>query len=420
MAERLGIQPRDVLVSINNQPVRDVLDYRYLTSDRHFTVRVRRDGRVQELTVRASSDEPFGLEFEEELFDGLRTCENNCIFCFYEQMPKGLRPSLYVKDDDFRLSFAHGNYITMTNVTDDDLDRICSQRMSPLYVSVHATEPELRARLLGNGRAGCIMDQLARLADARIAVHAQVVLCPGINDGCHLDRTIRDLASLHPCVASIAIVPVGLTRYRAGLPRLRPVDGASATQVIRSCKHWQREFKQCLGTRLVFPSDEFYHLSGTSLPSDEAYEGYPQFEDGVGLSRLFLEELRLLCRRRMRKPFEQARYILVTGVLAAPLIERLASFLNGLDGIRAEGCIIKNKFFGESVTVAGLLTGEDIADALRNTSREQRALIPAAALNENRFLDGMTLCDLQRAVPAVVTVVQPSPRAVAEQVLTAH
>ncbi|MHB1190487.1 MAG: DUF512 domain-containing protein, partial [Armatimonadota bacterium] len=367
--DEAGILPGDELVSINSRPVRDILEYQYLAAEDELTLVVRRGEET--LTFHLSEDPD--LEFEAELFDGLHSCRNRCVFCFLEQMPKGLRKSLYVRDDDYRLSLAHGNYITLTNVSDEELLRITSQRMSPIYVSVHTTDPELRARMLGNPKAARIMEQLRTLADARITMHAQIVLCPGINDGEQLDRTVRDLAALHPWVASVAVVPVGLTRYREGLTPLTPVDADLACGIVESCANRQKRFRRELGTRLLFPSDEFYLHAGVEPPSAGAYEGFPQLEDGIGISRLFLNEV-----RRARVP--AGGYALVTGTLAAPLVQRLADRLSEADRVSARVEAVENNFLGETVTVAGLLAGRDIA--VRHFEEDETVLIPDVALNE--------------------------------------
>ena len=411
-AWKAGIRPGDELLSVNRQRVRDILEYAFLSADVPLRLEIRRNGTVRSLRIRRDPDDGLGIEFGEELFDGVRSCRNKCIFCFLRQMPKGLRKSLYVRDDDFRLSFAHGNYVTLTNLGDDDIERICAQRMSPLYVSVHATDPELRARVFRGPGAANVMDRLRKLADGRITMHAQIVLCPGVNDGPHLERTVRDLASLHPWIASIAIVPVGLTRYRQGLYPLRSVDSRLATRVLTQVSRRQREFRESLGTRLVFESDEFYLLAGRRFPSRGAYEGFPQLEDGVGMSRLFLEELRRMKSSLGRKRLRPGGYVLVTGVLAAPMVSDLASALNAIEGVRARVCIVRNKFLGESVTVAGLLAGCDVADALADSAPDERIIIPAVALNEGRFLDDVTISDLERCTSRRIIVTPPSPIAV--------
>jgi putative radical SAM enzyme (TIGR03279 family) len=408
-AAKLGLRPGDELLSVNSEPVSDVLDFRFKIAESVVAVVVRRNGKRYVGYIFKEPEEDLGVEFEEELFDGLRTCSNNCIFCFLKQMPSGLRESLYIRDDDFRLSFAHGNYITLTNVSEEDMNRICSQKMSPLYVSVHATEPDLRAYMMGNKKAGRIMDQLRRLAEARITVHTQIVLCPGINDGENLSRTVHDLASLHPCVSSIGIVPVGLTKYRDGLPQLRPVDKGVAEEVLESCRGWQAEFKRKLGTRLVYAADEFYLLAGVDFPPANAYEGYPQFENGIGICRVFLDELKSL--RRIKPRILPGHYIMVTGVLAKNLVEMLADYLSNIPGVSANVRTVENAFLGDSVTVAGLLSGRDIADALSDIDFEAKVLIPDVAVNGSVFVDGMTIAELESRISSSVTVVPSFPRA---------
>ena len=409
-----GVRPGDELLSIDSRPVRDILDYRFRTAEEQLVLTVRRGAQNCEYHIFKKAEEDLGLEFEEELFDGLLACGNNCIFCFYDQMPRGLRESLYVKDDDYRLSFAHGNYVTLTNLSDGDMERICEQRMSPLYISVHATEPDLRVRILRNDAAGRVMEQLRALANARIRMHAQVVLCPGVNDGDHLERTVRDLALLHPSVASIALVPVGLTKHREGLPALEPVGKELAREVLDSCARWQKRLKRSLGTRFVFASDEFYLLAGGSFPSAAAYEEFPQLEDGIGICRIFLDELRQLGRGAAGRHIRAGRYVLVTGMLASPVVQQLADLLNGFDRVSARTCIVENKFLGETVTVAGLLAGCDIAGALCDVREQEEVLVPAIALNNDRFLDDMTVSELQARVSGTINVVPPSPKAVLE------
>lgn len=406
-----GLRPGDQVVTINSQPVRDILDYNYLCMNEDIEVQVLRDGELLEFDIYLDDEDP-GIEFADDLFDGVHTCKNSCIFCFLQQMPKGLRKSLYVRDDDYRLSLAHGNYITLTNLSDEELGRICSQRMSPIYVSVHTTEPELRECMLNNKTAGRIMEQLRKLAEARITMNTQIVLCPDVNDGEHLDRSVHDLASLHPWVMSIGVVPVGLTKYREKLHPLHTFDRDSARQVIDVCTKWQGEFKRTLGSRLVFPSDEFYLLAGVDFPTASAYEGFPQLENGIGLSRVFLEELKSVSRSIARKRLRSGNYVLVTGTLASPLVEKLAVVLNSVDGVCARVCAVKNEFLGDTVTVAGLLSGGDVANAIQDIPEEDEVLIPDIMLNGERFLDDLTMDDLRQRSRARITEVPSSPRGV--------
>jgi len=415
-AAEAGLEPGDELVGLNSLRLRDILDYRFESAEARVAIEFRRNGRLHRSLVEKDPCADLGLEFEDELFDGLHTCENRCIFCFLHQMPGGLRPSLYVRDDDYRLSFTQGNYITLTNLTDEEMDRICSQKMSPMYISVHATDPELRARMFRNRRAGRIMEQLDRLAEARITMHTQILVCPGVNDGEYLKRSIRDLSELHPWVASIAVVPVGLTKHRAGLAALRSVDGPLAREVMDLCLRQQRESRSRLGARLVFPSDELYLLSGQRIASREAYEGFPQLEDGVGLSRIFLNELAIVRRRLNNRVPRPGRYMLVTGVLASGLVGQLVDILNRIPEVAARMRIVVNDFLGETVTVAGLMAGRDIARALAGVDPGEQVLVPSVALNGDRFLDDMTLAALQAATRADVRAIAPSPAAAWEHV----
>ncbi len=373
----------------------------------------RRDGTEVIFEVEKDVDEDLGMEFTKDIFGGgeARVCGNHCVFCFVDRLPPGLRPALYVKDDDYRLSFLHGNFVTLTNLSPADLDRILALRLSPLYVSVHATEPEVREALLGNPRAGRVMDQLAELARGGITVHAQVVVCPGLNDGAHVDRTIADLAALRPSIASVGIVPVGLTAFG---PQGSPVRGATRAEkaaTLEACLAWH----QRLGG-FVFPADEFFLDLGLGLPKAAFYQGYPQLQNGIGLGRVFLDDLAKLERRLDRAgPREcHGSFIVVTGHLARPLLEPATRVVAGLSGLGGAVLEAGNEFLGSAVTVAGLLSGSDVARAVRtHDARVGRAagldgtavpgvrtpvLVPGAALRagSDEFLDGTTLAELAR------------------------
>jgi len=409
-AERAGIEPAagcgagDRLISIAGAPVRDYVDYRFLSAEERVEIVILKPGGARlAITVEKHPDEDLGLDFAGELFDGMRLCRNRCLFCFYDQLPKGLRESLYLRDDDFRLSFLHGNFITLTNLSAADLARICRQRLSPLYVSVHATEPGLRRRILGNPRAPDLLAQMRRLAAGGIEMHAQVVLCPGINDGEALSRTVADLAELHPAVASVAVVPVGLTRHRAGLPDLRPVESAGAARLLKRVYRWQADFLARFGSRFVFAADEIYLLAGEKFPAAAEYEGFPQRENGVGLARLFLDELRPVRRLRPadfraaagRPPAAGLRVTLVTGMAARGLVGKLAAKMRR-QGVRAQVVAVENRLLGERVTVAGLLAGQDLAAALVGRELGDVVALPASALRDGEFLDGLRVKDLSR------------------------
>ncbi|MDR7402935.1 MAG: DUF512 domain-containing protein, partial [Armatimonadota bacterium] len=295
-AARAGLGKGDVVLSVNGQPLQDVLDYRYLCAEPHVRLEVRRpDGTVLLLETEKDVDQDLGISFTAATFDGIRRCRNRCLFCFVDQMPGGLRPGLYVKDDDYRHSFLYGNYITLTGLRADDWQRIRRLRLSPLYVSVHTTNPVLRARLMGTPRAAPIMDRLRRLAEEGIRFHAQVVLCPGWNDGPELERTGRDLAGLYPAVESVAAVPVGLTAHRQGLPPLRGYTAAEARAVLAQVDTLRAENMSRLGTPLLYAADEFYALAGRPIPAARYYGDFPQLENGVGLVRRFLDTAARAC-----------------------------------------------------------------------------------------------------------------------------
>ena len=389
IAAELGLRPGDVLLSINGHILRDVIDYRFYGAEEELELvavsplcpwdkvpravgpnyRVERNGERIVYEVERGYDQELGLEFAEPTFDGLRRCNNRCEFCFLKGMPPGMRRSLYVKDDDYRYSFLFGNFITLTNLTEDDWDRLAEQRLSPLYVSVHATDLALRRRILGSLAAPDVMEQLKRLGSLSIQVHAQIVLIPGLNDGQHLARTVADLAALYPTVQSIAVVPLGLTKYHRGPFRVyRPEE---AGPILTQISAWQREYRRQYGLNLVYASDEWYLLAGLEVPPAEEYDGFPQLENGVGLTRVFLdEEFRVSgCE------FRVGRVTLVCGTLIAPLLERKAAELSE---VAVELVPVENRFFGATVTVSGLLTGRDVIEALRDHDLGDLVFLPRA------------------------------------------
>ncbi len=403
IAAALGLRAGDRVVAINGRPPRDLLDYKWaLTSDR-VRLSVGRDSQdVVCCDIQKPAEEELGLTFTSPVFDRVMTCRNRCVFCFLDQLPPGLRPGLYVRDDDYRLSFLQGNFVTLTNLEGEDFRRIEEYRLSPLYVSVHATDPERRGALLGTARPEPIMPALKRLARAAVGVHAQIVLCPGLNDGKVLEETLEDLATLGPAVLSIGLVAVGLTRHREGLPRLELMTRGDSEAVLDRVGAWQRRFARERGHSLVHAADELYLSAGIPLPPAVAYDDFPQLENGVGLARLFLDRIPRAVRRR-RVPAGQRRYLVLTGWLARPLIERLVGSLSWPAPGQIRIAPVTNRFFGDMVTVAGLLTGRD----LRETARAELArapadlvIVPSAALGGDppEFLDGMTPGELQSAL----------------------
>ncbi len=398
-AQRAGVRPGDLLVEVNGHPVEDVIDVRFHAAEEECVLTLLRGGTRLTLELDKDIDESIGVEFEDDLFDGIRLCSNRCDFCFVDQQPRGMRPTLQIRDDDYRLSFLHGNFVTLTNLTARDWERIFRQRLSPLYVSVHATDDGVRRRLLRNRRCSSILEDLRRLIAGGIRVHTQVVLCAGLNDGAVLDRTIRDLAALHPGVETLAVVPMGVTDYRLERNESEPFDSAGARRVLRQVRAHQREFERALGVRFVHPSDEFYLLAGRPFPRAHSYQGFPQLSNGVGGSRLFLDELRALRDFRQRCG-KGARLQMVTGTLAAPLVERLARLASEALDVQANVVAVPNNWFGRTVTVAGLLTGRDVRDALLAAGRADAAVIPDVMLRDDSdvFLDDMTVEQLSGEV----------------------
>lgn len=408
VAGELGLLPGDRILCVNGEEPGDILDWRLAESADEVLLVVRhRDGSLAEYEIEKDYHEQLGLQFDPPTLDPVRSCRNRCLFCFVDQMPAGMRSSLYLKDDDYRLSFCTGSFITLTNLTPDDLDRICRLHLSPLYVSVHAAEPWLRRRLLGNRRAGEVMAVLRRLAQAGIMIHAQVVLCPGLNDGAALERTIDDLYSLYPAVQSLAVVPVGLTAHRKGLYPLEPCRkadaGAALAQVSVAAERALRE----RGTRFVFAADELYLLAGRSVPGDEAYESYPQLENGVGLVRLLLNEWEAWHDRLPRAlPAPQAATV-VTGLAAAGHMKGIVTRLNEISGLSVRLVPVPNRYFGGHVSVAGLLTAGDLLDAFAGEKPQGTLYLPGVMLKDRSdlFLDGYKLPDLSADLETPVRAV---------------
>jgi putative radical SAM enzyme (TIGR03279 family) len=396
----------DRILAVNGHALRDAIDFQFHAGEERLALTVERTGTVRELALRRGHA-GLGLELAAPTPSEIATCANKCVFCFIHQLPKGMRRSLYVKDDDFRLSFLHGNYITLSDLEEAALARIEAQRLSPLYVSVHATDPALRHQLLGRPRHGAeILPRLERLAKAGIRMHAQIVLCPGLNDGEHLARTVHELAPLHPHVATTAIVPVGLTAHRQRLPALRPLADAEARALVATVSAWQQQFAAALGSRFVFLGDEVYLQAGASLPPADAYEGFPIAEDGIGLVRRFEDGFARVAAR-VSAPARWRRATVVSGELYAP---RLAALLAGAGVDSPRVVAIRNEFFGGTIGVAGLLTGRDIQRAVAALDDPgEVVLVPAVAVRDGDgvFLDDLTPHDLGRELGMPVRVVDP-------------
>lgn len=394
-AEKAGLRPGDMLVSINGEKILDVVDYLFLTQAEQLTLRLRSGGEARGVAVQKRETEPLGLEFAHSLMSPRRRCANKCIFCFEDQLPECARENLRAKDDDWRLSLMMGNFVTLTNVDERELERVISRRAGPLYISVHTTDPALRRRMMGNPRAGEILHQLKRLAEAGLSFHAQIVLCPGVNDGAALRRTLDDLSALRPYALSCALVPVGLTAHREGLCALKSYTPALARTLLGEVRALQREYR-LKGSRFVFAADEFYVLADEALPSEEEYEDYSQLENGVGLMRRFQTEFEDGARHIRR--WHSGRKTLVTGVLAGAWMRGLVAPL-AAKGVQVDVVAAINRFFGE-VTVAGLLTGSDVLAALRDRNVGESVLLPRSMLRHDGelLLDDMTPQALESAL----------------------
>jgi putative radical SAM enzyme (TIGR03279 family) len=404
-ADRAGFRPQDVLRKVEGQAVDDVVDLRFLASQEEFTVEFVREGVYHSVQMEREWGEDLGFEFTFELADQIHTCDNKCVFCFIHQMPKGMRKSLYLMDDDFRLSFLHGNYVTLTNMSEEEFARTKDQGLSPLYVSVHAADPKLRGFMLGRGKAEPILPRIAELNAARIDVHCQIVLCPGLNDGAALDATFEGLANLHSArtglvagVLSVAIVPVGLSKFRHNLYPIRPVTPEYAGDLLDQAGRWRRRLGRELGTRFVFPSDEWFFKAGRPMPSRGWYENFPQFEDGVGTCRLFLDQAKRGFSKLPKHLGHSVFITLVTGLLPSGVLEQFAARLNEVENLRVDVLAVENEFFGSGITVAGLLTGQDILRVLHRKRPAGVVAIPDIALKDGAlFLDNMTLDELRAA-----------------------
>ena len=398
-AEQVGLQSGDTLLSINGEPVVDLIDYEGLPAAEHLTLEVlKKSGERETIELEKDDYEPLGLSFATSLMSAMRTCKNHCVFCFIDQMPKGGRSSLHVKDDDWRMSFIMGNYVTLTNLDERELDRIIRRRVSPLYVSLHASDPAVRRVMMKNPNAGNIVDQLKRLAEAELTFHLQIVLCPGINDGDVLRKSIADMLAFYPFAQSLAVVPVGLTRYREGLYPLRVFTKEEANAIIDEIEALQRQIWKKHCTRFVFLADEWYTMTGRTLPPYEDYEDFAQIENGVGLLRLFEGEMLDALDGRAPLP-EPKRFLMAGGVSAEPFFRESYQKLVPY-GITIETRAIRNRYFGENVTVGGLVTGGDLIEQLKGESFGRALLIPRAMLkaDEEVFLDGVTREEAETAL----------------------
>jgi putative radical SAM enzyme (TIGR03279 family) len=395
----------DELLGINGHPINDIVDYKFFSADHPLELELKsKHGRVRKISVRKLPDEDLGLEFYSIRY---RSCKNNCIFCFVHQLPRGLRRALYFKDEDFRLSFLHGNFITLTNTSDEDINRIVRQRLRPMYISVHATDEKLRKEILSNPRVPDIMPQVARLAQGRIEMHTQIVLCPGINDGEYLEKSVRDLSAFYPHVKSLALVPVGLTKFRDRLPKIKPVGKTYSKEVVQLVDRWQRFFRRRWGCGFVYAADEFFTKAGLDIPSARYYDEFCQIENGVGMMRQLLDSFQKKRRLLPRNLKKNLSITLVTGVSAFGLMKQIVNEkLSSISGLTTRLVAVKNDFLGRTVTVTGLLTGTDILSTLRKRKKVgEIVLLPPNCLNEDGlFLDDSTPGDMERELDRSVIV----------------
>jgi putative radical SAM enzyme (TIGR03279 family) len=414
IAEEMEIVPGDRLTAINGHQLRDVIDYNYFSAEAELTLEiVKGDGELWDVEIERGEEEPLGLIFQAPV---PFKCGNKCIFCFVHQLPAGLRSPLYFKDEDYRLSFLYGNYVTLANIGREEVARIIEQRLSPLYISVHATDSALRERLLGKRGIIPIMEIMEELAASRITMHTQVVLCPGINDGDNLEKTIADLASLHPWVASLAIVPVGLTRHRRGLPPLQPVTKEYALPFIARWEQRSDALRLQWGEPFLFLADEFYLKAGKPFPPLESYGDLPQLENGVGMAPLFLTEAAMVLEKA--EPLKPFRVTVTTGKSPYRFLADFLKALSRKTGVDLRPVAIKNRLFGASVTVTGLVSGGDIAFALKGRDLGAALFIPDVMLKEGEglFLDDMTVDELEDSLGVRVIVVDASPQGIHEAI----
>ena len=405
IAEELELEEGDELLSVNDCEITDYIDYKFQISDDFVLLKIKKkDGEVWEFEVEKEYDEDIGIIFENPLMDNIKVCSNNCIFCFIDQMPRGMRKSLYLKDDDTRLSFLYGNFITLTNLTDDEINRIIRYRISPIKVSVHTTDKELRKYMMGNSKDVDIIEYLKKLTDAGITVDCQIVLVRDINDGDNLERTIRDLSGIHPNLRSVAVVPVGLTKHRERLKELKAFDKESSLNVVKQVNMLQEEFYKKLKTRFVFIADEFYIQSGIDFPDYESYEEFDQLENGIGMCRLLKWEIDDAIKKMKKTEPVKKEITIVTGAAAYNLMTEIAHKIMKKFNVKINVEKIINNFFGERITVSGLLTGRDIIEQLKGRDYKN-IILPSNIINDNNvMLDNLTVDDLKKELNAEVTV----------------
>ena len=407
IAWELEIEPGDQLLEMNNVKIKDIFDYQFLSEEEELVLLVQKaNGEQWELEIEKDMDEDLGIEFENGLMDDYRSCHNKCIFCFIDQMPPGMRETLYFKDDDSRLSFLQGNYITLTNMSDEDVDRIIRYRLAPINISVHTTNPELRCKMLTNRFAGQALDKIKTFYEAGIPMNAQIVLCKGINDGAELDRTIEDLSGYLPFMESLSVVPIGLTKFREGLYPMEPFGKEDARAVLDQIHRWQAKLEPVCGGHFVHASDEWFILAELPFPDDEYYDGYEQLENGVGMMRLFISEFEASMEER--KGDDRTRKVTIaTAKLAYDTICYFAREIEKkYPNVTVQVVCIRNDFFGESITVTGLMTGQDIIAQVKELDLGDALILPENVLkaDEPIFLDDISVEEMEKVLGVPVLI----------------
>ena len=420
IAWEMEIEPGDILLKINDEEIEDIFDYQYLIQDEYIEVLIKKpDGEEWLLEIDKDEQEDLGIEFENGLMDEYRSCHNKCIFCFIDQMPKGMRDTLYFKDDDSRLSFLQGNYVTLTNMSDKDVERIIKYHLAPINISFQTMNPELRCKMLHNRFAGEALKKVQLFYDAGIEMNGQIVLCKGVNDKQELEYSIKQLIQYHPYLQSVSVVPVGLSKYRDGLYPLEPFTKEDAKEVLETIHKWQNTMYEQYGTHFIHASDEWYLLAEEELPKEERYDGYLQLENGVGMLTLLKNEFaQALCEakknpayQKKAKDLSKRRMTLATGKLAYQTISDMAEqMMEAFDNLDLQVVAIRNDFFGERITVSGLLTGQDLIAQLKDLSLGEKLLLPQNILRsgENYFLDDITVPELEETLQVKVDIVKSS------------
>ena len=411
IADELGIEAGDKLISINNNEIEDVFDYHFYVNDEELVLLIEKpNGEEWELEIEKDYEEDLGIEFEQGLMDEYRSCHNKCMFCFIDQMPEGMRDTLYFKDDDSRLSFLQGNYVTLTNMSDHDIERIVRYHLEPINISFQTTNPELRCKMLHNRFAGDALKKVDTLYESGIQMNGQIVLCKGINDGEELERSIRDLSKYVPCLQSVSVVPVGLTKYREGLYPLEPFTREDAVKILDTIHRWQDKFYEEYGIHFIHAGDEWYILAGEEMPEEERYDGYLQLENGVGVLRLLENEFEE-AYEKVDGDDRDRELSIATGFLAYPYIQKMASRIEEkYSNTQIHVYPIRNDFFGELITVSGLITGQDLIHQLQNQKLGDRLLLPCNMFRsqEEVFLDDITLVQVEDALQVRADIVKSS------------